>query len=354
MSNGISTIVPFSGDLHRNRLVQGAGRIKIRLSVLVLFFVFIGLNFVEDGVDYQAYSQYFEELRSLDFFSAFVYRLEPVFVVLTLLFNQILPNSFLVYLAFLILSIILKTYIISKTRLAGFLFAILVVFYLFRFFPIHELTQIRVSLAIGLVMMSFQRYDTRFLKWLLFALGCLTHYSTLILLPFVFLVGAAQDGAINYIKHERLIWTLIFITAAILGVISQLLINYLTPYFMVLQIYDSVGFGEQTVSPFNATILLDIFGILTGFALYGKMSASTRSWLYFQTLGLFTFYAMINFPIMAFRVKELFCVFWIFYIRDAMEYKGLVKFHAISFATLCIVMYFYFYFFAKSAIFQIF
>jgi len=325
-------------------------KLSLRTVFVIFIFVLIGFFFIEAGVDFDNYTQFFDLVRTYDIFEVFSNRVEPLFGILTFLLVQLFTSNFSIYFFFLVLSVSLKTYIISSSRQTGAIFVLFVGFYLFRYFPLYELTQIRVSLAIGLVMMAFQLHGTRF-KWILFLLACLTHYSVLVLLPLMSLVNAAQICSSKYITHERLIWLSILVSFTIIGLMSHTILQYITPYFITLQIYDVMSFGEDTVSPFNAAILLDIVGIISALALQRYMSASTRFWIFIQVLGVVSFYSLIEFPIMAFRIRELFCVFWIFYIRDALEYQGLVRLHAVLFILSCIIAYIYFYFLGKSAIF---
>lgn len=355
MSTGVTTIETVSFCKHCLNLSLRAVIIilSFRPVIITFIFAFIGFFFIEAGVDFENYTQFFDQVRTYDFFDVFFNRVEPLFGILTFLLVQLFTSNFSIYFLFLVLSVSLKAYIISSSRQTGAIFVLFVGFYLFRYFPLYELTQIRVSLAIGLVMMAFQQHGNRF-KWILFLLACLTHYSVLVLLPLMFLVDAAQRCSIKYKMHEGLIWLSILAGFMIIGLMFHATLQYITQYFTVLQVYDLKGFGEETVSFFNATILLDIMGIISALAIQRHMSASTRFWIYIQVLGVFSFYSMIEFPIIAFRIRELFCVFWIFYIRDALEYQGIVRSHALLFILGCIIAYFYFYFLGKSAIFTIF
>ena len=323
-----------------------------RAVIIVIFFAFAGFFFVEEGVDYENYARFFDVVRSYDLLDVVSDRIEPLFGILVYYLGQIFTGNFSLYFLLLVLSISLKAGILSSSRQTGAIFVLFVGFYLFRYFPLYELTQIRASLAVGLVMLAFQLHGSR-VKWLLFLLAVLTHYSALLLLPLMFLVDAAQTNSSKYQMYEKLIWSFLFASFITIGLMFHAALQYITPYFTSLQIYDAIGFGEETVSPFSATILLDILGILSALALHRHLSPSTRFWLYIQVLGVFSFYALISFPILAFRIRDLFCVFWIFYIRDVFEYQGAVKLHALLFVVSCIIAHSYFYFFGKSAIFQI-
>lgn len=323
-----------------------------RAVLIILFFAVTGFFFIEAGVDYENYTQFFDLVRAYDLPDVVSDRIEPLFGIVIYYLVQIFTSNFSIYFFLLVLSIALKAVIFSSSRQTGALFILFVGFYLFRYFPLYELTQIRVSLAAGLVMLAFQLHGSR-VKWLLFLLACLTHYSVLVLLPLMFLVNAAQTSSCNYIKFEKPIWLCLLAGFMTIGFMLQTLLQYITPYFTTLQIYDAAGFGEETVSPFSATIMLDLLGILTALALQRHLSPTARFWIYIQVLGAFSFYALIDFPILAFRIRDLYSVFWIFYIRDALEYQGNVKLHALLFVVSCIIAHSYFYFLGKSAIFQI-
>jgi len=326
--------------------------LSFRTAFVIFIFAFTSLFFIEAGVDFENYRQFFDQVRTYDFIDIFSNRIEPLFGILTFFLVQLFTGDFFIYFFLLVLSISLKAYIMSSSRQTGVIFTLLVGFYLFRYFPLYELTQIRVSLAIGLVMLAFQLHGSRF-KWIFFLLACLTHYSIVVLFPIMFPADAAQRSSTKYITHERLIWLSILVSFTIIGLMFNTILQYITPYLTVLQIYEVESFGEVSVSPFTATILLDIMGIISALVLQRHMSASTRFWIYIQVLGVLSFYSLIELPIMAFRIKELFGVFWIFYIRDALEYRGVVRLHAVLFILSCMIAYFYFYFLGKSAIFPI-
>lgn len=340
---------PIEVAAHGKRYYPSLG---VRAAFVVLLFVIVGIFFIEAGVDFENYAQFFDLVRTYDLHEVLSDRVEPLFGLLVFFLTRLYLSDFFVYFFILLLSLSLKVYVLSSFRQTGVFFALLAGFYLFRYFPLYELTQIRVSLAIGFVMLAFQQHGTWY-KWVLFLLGCLTHYSIVVLFPLMFFVDAAQRRSRTYVKYEKLIWLFLFICFAIIGLMSHTLLQYITPYFTVLQIYDVIGFGETAVSPITAAILLDMVAILSALVLLRDMSASTRFWIYIQILGMLSFYALIELPIMAFRIKELFCVFWIFYIRDALEYRGAIRLHGLLFIISCIIAYFYFYFLGKSAIFPI-
>lgn len=355
MPTEVTTIEPVSFRKYCLNLFLRAviAVLSFRPVVIVCFFAVIGFFFIEAGVDFENYTQYFDLVRSFDFSEVLADRIEPLFGILTICFAHLSSSNFLIYFFFLVLSISLKAPVLSSSRETGAIFALFIAFYLFRYFPLYELTQIRVSLAAGLVMLAVQLHGTRF-RWPLFLLACLTHYSVLALLPLAFLVNTVQRHESFYEKREKLIWMSIFACFAIIALMSPAILQHTTPYFTVLQIYDVTGFGDVTVSPFNATILLDIAGILSALVLLRYMSASTRFWVYIQLLGIFSFYSLIEYPLMAFRIRDLFCIFWIFYVRDAIEDHYIVRLHALLFISCCILAYFYFFFVGKSAIFQVF
>jgi len=320
--------------------------------VVMLIFDLMGYCCLESGVDYDNYSNYFDLVSTYDFYDILSNRIEPLFGLLTFIFTSIFASNFLVYICFIVISVFLKVFVLSAFQQNRLNFILLVVFYLFRYFPLYELTQIRVSVAIGLVIFAFKLPGTKF-KWIFFLLACLTHYSVLVLLPLLFLVNFARRSGGKYEINEKLIWLSIFVCTAVIGLTSQIILQYITPYFVVLQLYDIKSFGEESVSLFNATILVDIVGIISAYALQRHMSVLTRLWIHIQALGVLCFYLLIDLPIMAFRIRELFCVFWIFYVSDALKQEGIVRFHAISFILSCVISYFYFYFLGKSAIFPI-
>ncbi|MBT1070966.1 EpsG family protein [Pelotalea chapellei] len=324
--------------------------VRYRTFLIFLLFALVGLFYIESGVDFENYVNYFDVVRTYDYNDLLINRIEPFFGLLTFILVRFFISNFWVYFFLLIISIFLKSYILSRIEQSWFSFSLIICFYLFRYFPLYELTQIRVSIAIGFVMIAFLLSGMR-LRCIFFLVACLTHYSILVLLPLLLILYISERFSSEYQSNENLIWMLTIICFSVAGLGAHSVLQYLTPYFSVLQIYDTKSFGEVSVSPFSATILIDIVGIISALAIQQYMTPSTRFWIYAQVLGIICFYSFIDFPIVAYRVKELFSIFWIFYIFKAVQHEGLVRLHAFLFTIICSVSYLYFYFIGASAIF---
>lgn len=325
-------------------------KLSISLFVFVFLFACLGSFFIEYGVDYGNYIIYFDQIRNGDFNVVLLNRVEPLFGFIVFLLTMIFTSNYFVYFCLLILSIFFKLLVIfyrSQTFLSSITLSF---YYLFRYFPIHELTQIRISIAIGFFLLAISM-RTALLGWLLFAIACTVHYSIIPFMPLFVFVVFAQTESLKYLKYEKVIWVFIFFLIVFFGFFLDSILVFLTPYFSVLQIYAVSGFGDSTVSRFNARILLDVVCLLMALPLIRRTSFRMRFWLYVQIVGVLVFYSTIKLPIIAFRLNEIFGVLWIFYFAEALRNKGLVRIHALFFICLFVFAYLYFYFFAKSAIF---
>jgi hypothetical protein len=326
-----------------------------RKSWLLLYFIVfvfscIGAYFIESSLDYGNYLKYFGEVRKYGIATVYQSRMEPFFGAIICFFTNLVMSNFAVFMLCLIVSIFIKIYILSLSRLSVPLYVLLLLYYAARFFPVHEMTQIRISLSIGFFMIALQFFRSRF-SWIFLLLACLTHYSSLAVVPLFFIIGSAYRQESRYKTNEILIWMLILTPAIFILFKAHNLIGYLTPYFTTLQMYSNITYGENNVNPLSLAMLLDILALVSGLALWRQMLPSTRMWLFVQVLGLIIFYAVIDFPVIAFRLRELYSVLWVFYLRDALEYQGAVKSHAFIFILICTTGYSYLYFMSKISIF---
>ena len=109
-------------------------------ALLVVLIVSLpSLALIESGADFGNYSEYFDELRSnewkWDLISSM--RFEPVFGILTIALTTIFSSNLLIFWTQLIASALMKVLAILKMSHNGFSAALIVIFYMARFFPLH-------------------------------------------------------------------------------------------------------------------------------------------------------------------------------------------------------------------------
>lgn len=153
------------------------------IKILLLFtlstaLAFLSLHLVESSRDYYIYLDKFRDAnRAQNLFDAFEDK-ELLFAFL----SHYTSSFETVFFIFVILSLVIKTILFSKI---SDLYLYIIIYYLARFYLVHEVTQIRVDLAIAFFFFSFYLLIRK--KWaysiLFFIISFLTHNSILFLFP---------------------------------------------------------------------------------------------------------------------------------------------------------------------------
>lgn len=310
------------------------------------------LPLIRHGADFQNYSAYFDVVRSSPIKDLLFARIEPLFVVLAAFLTSLTPSNVLSYWLLLLISLELKFLTIAgRAFLSRWTAWAVITFYLVRFFPLHELTQIRVSVALAIVLPAFARPRSR-LSWPLMIAALLTHYSMIALVPFFLMLKFLEKNPCSYVRHEKAIWAVTLVAGVAVALYAASAIDELSRYFTTLQIYEYEGFGTD-IRLLNAAVLADLFGLLAALVVIGKMRLRTRFWVYVQFVGVTAFFAFHAFPIVAYRLREVVSVLWLFYLLDAFHDRAPVRWHAAAFIVVCIPTWAYAYFLSRSAIFPL-
>lgn len=237
--------------------------------------------------DYLAYLYMFENYNNIS--------VEPTFKIFSMVINNLDFNFKFLLFIFCFFSILLKLYslILAKSRRKieneGLLYFLL--FYFFCFFALWDLTQIRASLSISFLMLSFfiiSPYKKIFFK----LLAVLSHYSVSFVLIFEF---------IYYIVKRNIYLHILF--TMIVCICLYFLIGF-TPY----AVYDSSVYTESfnPISFKNLFIVFNFFMIMyfyknneENFYFARKLSALSISLLImYYVFGL-------KYPSVAIRVADL-------------------------------------------------
>jgi hypothetical protein len=312
----------------------------------------VSLPLIRYGVDFQNYSRYFDVVRNASIEDLLLGRIEPLFVVLVAFLTRLTPSDVLTYWLLLLISLELKLLVIAgRASLSRWTTWAVICFYLLRFFPLHELTQIRASIALAIALLAFDRVGSRF-TWPLMIAALLIHYSMLTLVPFFLMLKFLEKKPGSYVKHEKTIWYVTILAAIVVAIYAAPAIDEFARFFTVLRIYQYEGFGTD-IRLLNAAVLTDLFGLLTAFAVVTRMRLRTRFWVYVQFAGVITFFAFHAFPIVAYRLREVISILWLFYVLDAFQDRAVVRWHAAAFIVVCIPTWAYIFLVGRSAIFPL-
>lgn len=292
-----------------------------------------------ESPDYANYDIFFDYVRSERLYIIFMTRFEPGFSAIAVFFTTLFATNVVVYSSFVVLAMALKGLAMSFYSSNQKIFLVVAVFYLARYFPFHELTQLRVACAIGFLMIgSYFSWRGEYIKGLFSCLlALLFHMASAIIVPACF------------IKSTK-IRTFLFIIFCVFVVAysgAELLTSYLASYIKVFGGYEYSGFGDNSPNPFSVALLLDWSMIAVALLMWRHLSILMKRVVFFQLIGMALFYALLGFPVMAHRFRELFNVFWVFFVADGLRVKYL-QFPVACFVVLSIGLYSYFYIFSGT------
>ncbi|MCS5449768.1 EpsG family protein [Enterobacter huaxiensis] len=283
---------------------------KIKLSSLVLFLVGLALilisGFKPIGLDRDSVNYVNMIQNSLEFDD--LYLREPAFNLLQLLnfllFDKSITSFFLI---FATLGITFKLIAISRASSSPILSLLVYVFF---YYILHDLTQIRVGVASGLFLLAVNdrvegQNKNAFIK---LCLAVCFHYSALL----AFVIFMLSKDKINrkiyfFLPIAGVIISLI-LNVGLLSILSQYLPGFLSAKINAyLAIQNNDSYNQINIFNFYYTILMLIYVSLL---LFMGNKINPKDFLYIKILGvgLFSFYAFSIFPVMAFRISEFFCI----------------------------------------------
>ncbi|MFS1903897.1 EpsG family protein [Vibrio lentus] len=332
-------------------LLAGLSSIK-KLNFVFLSSIFIALvSFASlrgPGVDKDYYN--YEHYWFVSFVDAIDFFKEPVSKALFIIPYELgLDFSFSLFL-FAFISLLLKLYVVKKLELPLIIF---ISVYVGFFYVQHEMTQLRVSLAVGFYLVSFFS-DSKAIRIIFLILSLLSHSSVFILLL----------GRVKLLWRKGVVIVLMMVSVflfllAVLGLNVSSVVNFIVSNFSLLskyQFYFGGTWGQQDFNLLSATnisiILLSTFCSLLIIRKSEnnsyELAALSQVWI-----GILAIPLLASIPVAAFRVSQLYLVFYPYvlamsfnlmfaYIKDNNIYKvSLSKFSIFLFMGLygAVLMY---------------
>lgn len=258
--------------------------------------------------DYEQYSIFFDLVREKQLEVFGVSRFEPGFAATALVLTFFCSTNAAVFSSFVFLCLLSKLIAISAFSKSLYSFLIGTLVYLFCFFPLHELTQLRVACStsfVFLVVLLISRNK--------FVLGSATsmmaiafHYSIVALVPFL------------YFKVKKLLPAvgIALLIYLLLAANSQSLTLYLQSKFQTVAQMGVTGFGDQAPNPLNAFNLTKLIAVILAIVNWSHLSSLMKQVVLIQLVSLAIFYSIIDFPVIAFRIFEAFSTTWVVFIVE--------------------------------------
>ena len=275
----------------------------IYITLTVVLILFAGLREVGFDRDSENYEYYFNNYDDpvLEFAVEFSYRLLSYFLHL---FSDDVHTIFLFY---AIIGISLKLF--AFRRLTNFLYLPIAV-YLANYYVLHDLTQIRASIASGLMLFTIPYIgdNRKKVAMCLLLLAVMFHYSAIVLLPLIFLKNT--DLSVK----ERWIWAALIPIGYFMYFIQVNIATFIyVPYVSdKIDIYNDLrnkGLVGDEINVFYWVFILKCFVYMYVLYFYDTIKQQTKFLpLVIKIMGvsLFLYLFLAQMPILSFRLSELF------------------------------------------------
>ena len=280
----------------------------VLLSTTIAYFQPFGLS-----PDYEQYSKFFDLVRQeeLQIFSAS--RFEPGFSAAALVFTFFCSTNIAVFTIFVFFCLLSKFIVISALSKSSYGFLLSALVYLVCFFPLHELTQLRVACStscvfLAVLLISRNRIAIGYIPGMM---AIVFHYSILTLIPFL------------YCKVIKL-WSAVgvaLLTYLLLAFNSQSIAVYLQGKFQTVAQMGVTGFGDQAPNLLNAFNVIKISALILAIFRWNYLTSLMKQVVLIQLVSLGIFYGMTEFPVIAFRIFEMFSITWVVFIAEGLSRK---------------------------------
>ena len=267
--------------------------------------------------DYLQYRAFFESLSA-----EYDGRFEVGFVALTLLVKEMGFSFWALLFSSALISLTAKLYLITRLSNSTFWFFV----YLLSLYPLHELTQVRVSIALGFgyLALYFSFNKRNGFKAIIFAtFSVLFHWTLLVFVPFILFV--------NVLRRRSLFVIGVVIFAPIIVIFSSLsALSYLNP-----QVGHMLATaGEMNANPFSSRNLIFLMLVFLGLININKLPVSAIPFLYLSIFGISFWYGMMSIPVFAHRIFELTIFSCFFWISELPKYSKIVAMALFAFLSV--------------------
>ncbi|MBL3538300.1 EpsG family protein [Aminivibrio sp.] len=311
---------------------------------IIAFFLVAIFQLFGVSRDYENYARFFSEAREYGFSYVRNHLFEPLFSYLSFVVSSVFKNNVMVYSLLAILSFSIKCFALRRVSRNWFILFVALTFYGARFFPLHEMTQIRASFAASFLILAmvyiYQQKNKRSLLCGIATIGF--HLSSLVIVPF----------ACYLKKHwrKRDVFFLSIVFFVLLLITKVFLLDFLASHISKLDSYQSLEYGGK-VSWHARTVILDILLIICGFSFWKRSDNLMRQILFSQVLGILCYYVFWDYAVLAHRIRELLSIFWVLYFPLALNKRGNIRRVMSIFIFLNIALYFHLYFVSVHKIF---
>lgn len=263
------------------------------LYILALF-IFFGTAFRTSGPDLVTYKLLYQSPERIP---------DIFFQILFVIFNKInLPFQVALLLIMSVTVIALKR--ITHAYNISFLFIFCI--YFIYLFPIRELAQFRIGMAISLFLIAFSLNQKRFPSWFFYIISVLCHYTVIVLL--LSLVGSYMIASFKSKKLRVLIFCLAAMLISGVGMsIDKLL--FIDPR-MGIYLTDFQHEDGRPVQSFFVIIYYTIITLSFNFFVRDEVSIrDKKAFTYMLIFSILVFFAFSSVAIFAYRLAHVVAAF---------------------------------------------
>lgn len=269
---------------------------------VVLLIIIAGLrgNYVDR--DYMTYISYLEDIDVIS-----LVQVEPTFFLIVHI-SLLVGSPVILFLIYAIIGVSIKAKAI--VNLTEFWFLSLIIYFSY-YFLLHEMTQMRVGVSAGILLLTVPDiYNRKLGPFLLkIFLGFLFHYSMLAFLPFYFLEGK-KINKVLYFGGIVLVYGLFFLGLNVFEILSLFPLGFIQEKLDNYQYLMSLG-EHLEINVFNVLIFIRFLymiiliyqtELLQKINVYSVVLIKIYSW------SLFCLVFLASMPVLAFRVNQLLCI----------------------------------------------
>ena len=292
--------------------------------------------------DYAPYMQFFEWASTATISQVTGYHAwEPGFTTLGFMLAKVLPNSGYVFLSVVLIASAFKLCLLYKLS-SPVAYGLAMVLFFFKFFPLQDYNQLRGAIAIGFLMLVYYQWVWKEHLWfaILFAVCAASfHYLSMAVLPFLFLVGHRLAlSRVCAVGFGALMLLLIVVS-------DYLLVQHLATF--VPRLISYAGVHPAANSYLSPVLYPEFFLIAVSVIFWKDLTANMRRVVTLQFVGFAIFYGLFDFASISSRLREVFSVFWLFYVVDYFKVTVGVRASIVAFVLLNIALGSYLFYFSS-------
>lgn len=327
-------------------MLKNLSKNGFRFLIIILSFAFAFnftyYQFIGESPDWENYDSFFDYVRVNDFEFSPYKRFENGFVKLSEILIYVSNSNIFIFSLMSGICLSFKAWSIDKVSDLSFPIILGLFFYIFRFLPLHEYTQIRAALATSLLFMStaFIVSGKTFLAFSIASLSVFFHQTAVICLPFLIILASSRYAQFLSAKILLIFVGVVYIVAS---TTKDYGVNFLQDFVSIIQIYNESSFGTSEVNMIPVSIIVDFLMLAYLLINWNFLNFKLRVFVLIESFGIAAFYGLIEYQIIAFRIRELFSTFWVFIIVLCCNDELRLKRPLILFAILNIFLYSYLY-----------